>query len=75
MQEPQATHEVWEDGINTAGGGMRSWKVLMPVGMAIDILEHADLSAFAERAGAVECCPGQLRGADRSVFLVNGHAG
>ncbi|MDA8584198.1 hypothetical protein N9L68_08175 [bacterium] len=61
LPEPPETHDVWNNGINTAGGSMRALRVLMPVGMAIDILEHADMSVFVEKAGAVECRWDQLR--------------
>ena len=46
----------------------------MPVGMAIDILDHADMSAFAPAAGAVQCELRLLQDPnDPGFFLKNGH--
>ena len=46
----------------------------MPVGMAIDILECADIEAFADKSG-VECCLADLRHPKHKVhFLKTPHA-
>ena len=42
----------------------------MPLAMAIDILEHADMSVFVETAGGVECQPDQLRHRDHPVYFL-----
>ena len=47
LPRPPAAHALWEKGVNSAGGSMRSLRILMPVGMALDILEHADMSVFS----------------------------
>ena len=49
---------------------MRALRILMPVGMAIDILDNADMSAFAAAAGAVQCLPDQLQAPDCQVYFL-----
>ena len=68
-QRPRAAHALWEKGVNSAGGSMRLLRILMPVGMALDILEHADMSVFVDAAGAVECPLDQLQAPDHPVSL------
>ena len=69
LPRPPAAHALWEKGVNSAGGSMRSLRILMPVGMALDILEHADMSVFVDAAGAVECLLDQLQAPDHPVSL------
>ena len=69
LPRPLAAHALWEKGVNSAGGSMRSLRILMPVGMALDILEHADMSVFVDAAGAVECRLDQLQAPDHPVSL------
>ena len=45
-------------------------RMLMPLAMAVDILEHADMSVFVDAAGAVECRPDQLQGPDHPVYFL-----
>ena len=68
LPTPTAAHVAWEKGVNTAGGSMRSLRILMPVGMALDILEHADMSVVVDAAGAVECRLDQLQATTRCIF-------
>ena len=70
LPRPPAAHALWEKGVNSAGGSMRSLRILMPVGMAIDILEHADMSVFVDAAGAVECPLDQLQAPDHRVYVL-----
>ncbi len=49
---------------------MRSLRVLMPLGMAIDILEHANMEAFVDMAGAVECRADELKSAEDPVWFL-----
>ena len=42
----------------------------MTVGMAIDILEHADMSVFVDAGGAVQCRPDQLQDPDCPVYFL-----
>ena len=70
LPSPPADHAHWKKGVNTAGGSMRTLRMLMPLGMAIDILEHADMSVFVEAAGGVECQPDQLRNPDHPVYFL-----
>ena len=53
-------HDNWKKGTNTAGGSMRTLRIAVPVGMAINILECADIEAFADKS-VVECCLADLR--------------
>ena len=69
LPRPPAAHALWEKGVNSAGGSMRSLRILMPVGMALDILQHADMSVFVDAAGAVECPLDQLQAPDHLVSL------
>ena len=44
----------------------------MPLGMALDILQHVDLHIFTTQAGAVECWPHELQYPEQEVcFLQN----
>ena len=45
----------------------------MPVGMAVDILEHADISVFVGQGGAVECERGDLKSPDCLVYFLKDH--
>ena len=48
-------HTSWQACVNAASGPMRVLRVLMPLGMMIDIMEHANMSLFTNAGGAVEC--------------------
>ena len=43
---PGAGHKSWQNGTNTSSS-MRYLRIAVPVGMAIGILEKADIDAFA----------------------------
>ena len=43
----------------------------MPLGMALDILQHVDLHIFTTQAGAVECWPGELTSPKQEVRFLN----
>ena len=47
----------------------------MPVRMAIDILEKADMSVFVGQGGAVHCQVDQLRAPDCPVYFLKGRLG
>ncbi len=66
---PNMDHSLWLKGVNSAGGSMRSLRVLMSLGMAVDILEHADLDQFVDSAGAVVCRVDVLKWPDDPVWL------
>ena len=70
LRPPSADHDNWKKGVNSAGGSMRTLRILMPLVMAIDILEHADMSVFVDAAGAVECRPDQLQSPDHPVYFL-----
>ena len=70
LPSPAADHTNWKKGTNSAGGGMRALRMLMPLAMAIDLLEHADMSIFVTAAGGVECHPDQLRIPDHPVWFL-----
>ena len=55
LPEPGRWHSVWTNGTNSASGSLRALRILVPLGMAIDILEHADLNKFVSMAAAVHC--------------------
>ena len=60
LPDPKATgHVSWTRGINTSSS-IRALRIAVPVGMAIDILECADIEAFADKS-VVECCLADLR--------------
>ena len=44
---PSATHVAWVRGTNSASGGRRALRIVMPLGMAVEILEQCDLKIFA----------------------------
>ena len=60
LPSPEKDHTNWTKGTNSAGGGMKAMRMLMPLAMAVDILEQADLSVFVD-TGGVECLLDQLR--------------
>ena len=68
MPEPKAAgHVSWTKGINTSSS-IRALRIAVPVGMAIDILECADIEAFADKSG-VECCLADLRHPKQQVIF------
>ena len=74
LTEPKgAGHLSWKKGINTSSS-IRALRIAVPLGMAIDILECADIEAFADQSG-VECCLNDLRHPQHKVhFLKLPHA-
>ncbi len=70
LPEPGRGHCAWVNGTNTASGSLRALRILMPLGMAIDILEHADLNMFVSLGGAVHCKSDQLRMPDQPVWFI-----
>ena len=69
LPEPGRGHWVWTNGTNTASGS-RAVRILMPLGMAIDILERADLSMFVSMGGAMQCKRGELPLPDQPVWFL-----
>ena len=48
IAEPtSATHGAWVRGTHSASGGRRALRIVMPLGMAVEILERCDLKTFA----------------------------
>ena len=70
LPEPGRGHVSWTNGTNTASGSLRALRILMPLGMAIDILEHADLNKFVSLGGAVHCKRDQLRMPAHPVWFI-----
>ena len=68
LPEPRRGHVIWRAGTSSASGGLRSLRIRMPLAMAIDILERADLDNFASMGGAVHGKRGQLRAPDQAVW-------
>ena len=62
-------HTRWTNGTNTASGS-RALRILMPLGMAIDILERADLNMFVSMGGVMQCKRGELRLPDQPVWFL-----
>ena len=60
----------WTKGINSSGGGKRALRIVMPLGMAIDVIERANMDSFVRKAGAVECRLDQLQGPDHPVYFL-----
>ena len=69
LPEPGRGHNSWKNGTNTASGS-RAVRILMPLGMAIDILEHADMAVFAYQGGT-QCSIDHLRFPDTPVWWIN----
>ena len=68
LQEPSSfDHKLWQNGVNTASGSMRALRILMPLGMMIDIVEQASMSLFTNAGGAVECDVSDLRHPDHPL--------
>ena len=70
LPEPGRGHRTWTHDTNTASGSLRALRILMPLGMAIDILEHADLNMFVSLGGAVHCKIGQLREPSQPMWFI-----
>ena len=68
LPSPPADHTNWKKGTNSAGGGMKTLRILMPLALAIDILERDDMSVFVA-GGGVGCQLDQLRNPDHPVFF------
>jgi len=69
LPEPKgAGHQNWKKGINTSSS-IRALRIAVPVGMAIDILECADIGAFADKSG-VECCLADLQYPEQQVHFL-----
>ena len=69
LTEPTgAGHLSWKKGINTSSS-IRALRIAVPVGMAIDILECADIEAFADKSG-VECCLADLQYPKQQVHFL-----
>ena len=69
LTEPKgAGHLSWKKGINTSSS-IRALRIAVPVGMAIDILECADIEAFADKS-VVECCLAALRHPTQQVHFL-----
>ena len=60
ISEPRCTNHAWTRGTNSAASSLRSMRIVMPLGMALDILQRCDLNIFIKQAGAVECWPEEL---------------
>ena len=69
LPEPPRGHNAWTNGTNTASGSLRALRILMPLGMAIDILEHADMAVFTN-SGGVQCLRGQLQFPNTPVWFL-----
>ena len=59
LEAPPHDHPLWTRGINTSSS-VRTMRILMPTGLAINILDNADIEIFANEAGAVEYWPSAL---------------
>ena len=46
---------MWSKGVSTAGGSLRSLRILMPLSLAVNILENADPRKCVQMAGAMVC--------------------
>ena len=51
-EPPSATHVSWVRGTNSASGGRRALRIVMPLRMAVEILEHCDMRSFAGEGAA-----------------------
>ena len=72
LQEPSSfDHNLCQNGVSTASRPMRALRILMPLGMMIDIMEQANMSLFTNSGGAVECEVSDLRCPDRQLWHLN----
>ena len=72
LPEPKSfTHDAWVKGVNSASGGLRSMRIVMPLGMALEILQKGDLNIFTTQAGAVECWPHEVQSPEQEVCFLN----
>jgi len=72
IPEPKSfTHDAWVKGTNSASGSLRSMRIAMPLGMALEILQKCDLNIFTTQAGAVECWPEDLNSPEQEVRFLN----
>ena len=72
IPEPKSfTHDAWVKGVNSASGSLRSMRIVMPLGMALEILQKCDLHIFTTQAGAVECWPHDLQDPTQEVCFLN----
>ena len=69
-EPPSHKHDAWTKGVNRASGN-RSLRIVMPLAMALEIVQHANLAIFTEQAG-VECWPGELSSPEETVYFLNG---
>ena len=64
-EPPGPKHDMWVKGMNSATGPARALRILVPLGMVVDILEHASLreniQKFTESGGGAECKIEDLR--------------
>ena len=67
--EPKRGHIAWTNGTNSATGS-RSLRIAVPLAMAVEILQKADLKIFTQEGG-VECWPGQLQYLHHQVWFLN----
>ena len=67
--EPKRGHIAWTHGTNSATGS-RSLRIVMPLAMALEILQNADLEIFTQQGG-VECWRGQLQYLHHPVWFLN----
>ena len=42
LAQPGMDHRVWSTGLNSAGGSLRALRIMMPLSLAVNILENAD---------------------------------
>ena len=71
IPEPLCTNSAWTRGTNSASGSLRSMRIVMPLAMALDILQKCDLNIFTTQAGAVECWPEELNSPEQEVRFLN----
>jgi len=72
IPEPKSfTHDAWVKGTNSSSGGLRTMRIVMPLGMALEILQKCDLNIFTTQAGAVECWPEDLNSPEQEVRFLN----
>ena len=70
IAEPtSATHGAWVRGTNSASGGRRALRIVMPLGMAVEILERCDLKTFACE-GAAELQQTKLSNPNQAVCFL-----
>ena len=69
LPSPAWNSSLWTKGTNSSSS-VRTLRVMMKTGMAINIIEKADINIFLAEGGAVECFPEELNDRREHVYFL-----